>query len=150
MKSKPSHTILLLALCLPFVSHTALADNIVCPPSIIETPSVSTAEKSWTAVAPTGTRWLHDVDIYFGGLSDPGKQVPDSDISSKTRVTVTWVLPRAKDENDTRTYWIGCSYLDTSAILFQKVDAAVTKCVATYDFVPGGGSKPRLSTMICR
>jgi hypothetical protein len=150
MKTVYPYSIFLLVLCLPFMAHTALAANIVCPESIVETPNVLTDEKGWIAVAPTGTRWLHDVDIYFGGLSNPGKQVPDSEKTSKTKETVTWELPRDKDENDKRTYWIGCSYLDTSAILFQKVDAAVTKCVATYDYVPGGGSKPQLSSMICQ
>jgi hypothetical protein len=141
---------LLLALCLPFVAHTAVAANVVCPPSIVETPNVSTKEAGWIAVAPTGKRRLRHVGIYFGSISDPGAQVPDSETSNKAKATVTWQLPRDKDENDTNTYWIGCSYLDTSAILFQKVDAAVTKCVATYDFVPGGGSKPQLSGMVCR
>jgi hypothetical protein len=151
MKSMFSHIALLLALCQPFAAHTAFAANIVCPHSIVETPNVSTEEKGWIVVAPTGKRRLHDVDIYFGNISNHlelGKQVPDSETSSKTKETATWVLPRNKDEND--TYWIGCSYLDTSAILFQKVDAAVTKCVATYDFVLGGGSKPQLSGMVCR
>ena len=153
MKSMFSHFVLLLALCQPFVAHAVLAANIVCPHSIVETANVSTEEKGWTVVAPTGKRRLHDVDIYFGSISNHlelGKQVPDSETSSKIKETVTWVLPRDKDENDTRTYWIGCSYLDTSAVLFKKVDATVTTCVATYDFVPGGGSKPQLSSMICR
>ena len=139
-----------LAFCLSFVAHTAVAANIVCPESIVETPKVLTDEKSWTTVAPTEKRRLENAGIYSGSISDRGAQVPDSETSSKTKETVTWQLPRDKDENDTNTYWIGCSYLDTSAILFQKVDAAVTKCVATYVYVPGGGSKPQLSTMTCR
>jgi hypothetical protein len=143
---------LLLALCLPFVAHTAVAANIVCPESIIETPNVSTEAQGWTSVAPTGKRWLENVGIYYGSIGDHlelGAQVPEEK-SSKNKETATWGVARDKNENDTNTYWIGCSYIDTSAKFFQKVDAAATKCVATYDYVPGGGSKPQLSSMICR
>lgn len=149
MKSVSSHSILLLVLCLPIVASSALAANVVCPPSILETPNVSTVEKGWTVVAPTGTRWLEHVGIYFGSITDPGALVPDSDKSGIAKETVTWQMPRDKDENDTNAYWIGCSYLDTSVILFQKVGASVTTCVASYDLLPTG-ERLRLSAMNCR
>lgn len=140
---------LLLALCLLFVAHTAVAANIACPESIDETPNVSTEAEGWISVAPTGKRWLEKVAIYYGSIGDLSGQVPYSDKSSKTKETVTWDVGLNKDEGDTNVYWIGCSYLHTSAKFVQKVDAAAKFCVASYDLLPTG-SRQRLSTMACR
>jgi hypothetical protein len=138
-------SILLLALFLPFVVHPARAADIVCPLSIVETPGVSTETKDWSVVAPSGERPLEHVGIYLGSLSEHGAQVPDSDEPIKGKEAVTWRL--ARKEGD--TFWIGCSYVGTTAMLFQKVAAAVTTCVASYDLLPIG-KRQRLSAMICR
>lgn len=141
---------LLLALCLLFVAHTAVAANIVCPESIVETPKVITEEKGWTAVTPTEKRRFENAGIYSGSISDLGALVPDSDASGKNKEAATWELRRrGKNENRTDAYWVGCSYEDTNTMLFQKVDAAATTCIASYELLsPDKGLK--FKTMICR
>jgi hypothetical protein len=145
MRSIPLLSILLLALCLPFVAHPAVAANIVCPSSIVEAPGVSTEVKDWSVVAASGERQLEHVGIYLGSISEHGAQVPDSVKSVKAKETVTWRLTRKESD----TFWIGCSYVGTTAMLFQKVDAAVATCVASYDLLPSG-KRQRLSAMSCR
>lgn len=144
------YKLLLIALGLSFVGNMAVAANIVCPESIVETPNVSTEVKGWNSVAPTGKRWLENVGIYFGSISDLGALVPDSEATDKGKETATWEIRRpSKDAKHTDAYWIGCSYEDTNTMLFQKVDAEATMCVASYELLLlGKGLK--FKTMNCR
>lgn len=134
-----------MVLTLPFTALAAVAAEIHCPASITETPTVSTEEKQWIVVAIPGERHLERVGIYLGNPSESGAQVPDSTKTIKKKETVTWRLTRS----ETDTFWVGCSYGGTTAMLFQKVDTSVAACVASYDLLPSG-RRQRLSAMICR
>ena len=103
-----------MVLTLPFA---AVAAEIHCPASITETPTVSTEEKQWLVVATSGVRQLEHVGIYLGNPSEYGAQVPDATKTADKKETVTWRFLRSA----TDTFWIGCSYLGTTAMLFQKV-----------------------------
>lgn len=127
------------------LSCAAPAVEIHCPASMTETPTVSSAEKQWVVVAPSGERYLERVGIYLGNPSEDGAQVPDSTKTDKRKETVTWRLTRS----ETDTFWVGCSYVGTTAMLFQKVDAKATTCVAAYDLLPSG-RRQRLSAMVCQ
>jgi hypothetical protein len=96
---------MLLALYLPFGVHAALAANIVCPPLIVETPSVSTETKGWTSVAHAVERSLLSVGIHYGSILDHlelDALVPDAETSGKTEATATWKLVRDKDKKTMR------------------------------------------------
>lgn len=128
-----------------FTAPAAFAAEIHCPTLITETPTVSKEDKQWIVVASSGERQLERVDIYLGTLSEYGAQVPDSTKTVKKKEIVTWPISRS----ETDTFWVGCSYVGTTATLFQKVDANVTACVASYDLLPSG-KRQRLSAMDCR
>lgn len=128
-------------LVLLFSGDSAVAAEIQCPRTITETPAVSTPNDQWTVVALSGERPLEGVGVYLGDPPEHGAQVPDS-TKTKTRI-VKWRLVRAEKD----TFWVGCTYVGTTAMLFQKVDAKASACAATYDLMPSGRPQ-RLSGMI--
>lgn len=108
-------------------------------------PKVSYAATEWFVVAAADDRPLEHVGIYLGKLSEPGAQVPDAVKSTKAKETVTWRLVRKEGDQ----FWIGCSYVGTTAMLFQEIKPAVRTCIAEYDLLPSG-KRQRLSALVCR
>jgi len=145
MKSRLAFVISLAALKLVCEASPSVAGEIRCPGSITETPSVSTADQGWNIVAGTGTRPLEHVGIYLGDPADYGAQIPDSTKRIGPQERISWRIVRAPAD----TFWVGCSYVGTTAMLFQKLDSSITLCVATYDLLPSG-KRQRLSTLDCR
>lgn len=146
MKSKSFLTVSILALSPLFVAIETRAAAIYCPKVIIETPAVSTVDKEWTVSAISGERLVEHVGIYVGSPSEYGSQVPDSTQTiRKNEETVTWTMPAARTE----IFWVGCSYIGTTAILFKKLDPGITVCVARYALLPTG-RRQRLNGMDCR
>lgn len=145
MRLKLALAIPLAVLCLLSIPLLSIAGEIKCPSSITETPAVSINDKRWTVVTNSGERPLEHVGIYIGTLSEYGAQVPDANKKSKRKETVTWNIKRSP----TDTFWVGCSYVGTTAALFQELDSSVKVCVATYDLLPSGG-RQRLSTVDCQ
>ena len=145
MKSISILSTTLLVLSPLFACSSIPAAEINCPESITETPTVSAVDSIWTVVADTGERRLEHVGIYLGSLSEYGAQVPDSTTTLKKKEMVTWRIIRG----ETDTFWVGCSYVGTTALLFQKLDSSVTKCIATYDLLPTG-RRQWLSSMECQ
>ena len=135
-----SFTLLALSPLVACVSTTAA--EISRPRSITETPTVSTVDSQWTVVASAGKRPLEQVGIYLGTLSEYGAQVPESTKTTKKKEIDIWRIVRA----ETDTFWVGCCYTGTTALLFQNLDPSVTQCVATYDLLPTG-HRQRLSSM---
>ena len=135
----------LAVLCLLSISSPSVAVEVKCPGSITETPIVSINDKQWTVVANSGERPLEHVGIYLGTLSDYGALVPDSTKKTKRKETITWNIKRSP----TDTFWVGCSYIGTTAVLLQKLDFGLKVCVATYDLL-STGRRQRLSTLDCQ
>lgn len=131
-------------LILSFSGDSAVAAEIFCPRTITETPTVATANNQWTVVALLGERPLEGVGVYLGDPPEHGAQVPDSTKTIKKARIVKWRLVRAEKD----TFWVGCTYVGTTAMLFQKLDAKVSACAATYDLLPSGRPQ-RLSGMVC-
>lgn len=145
MRLELTLTIPVAVLCLLSISSPSVAGDIKCPGSITETPTVSLTDKRWTVVTNSGERPLEHVGIYLGTLSEYGAQVPDATKKSKRKETVTWNIQRSP----TDTFWVGCSYVGTTAVLLQELDSSVNVCMATYDLLPSG-RRQRLSTLNCQ
>lgn len=126
-------------------SSVSVAEPIRCPDSISETPTVLSNEKSWIAVVKTGDRPLERVGVYLGSLTEYGAQVPDNTETSKKSETVTWNLNRFPEDS----FWIACSYAETSAMLFQPLAASIKQCVATYELLPTG-RRQKLAAVNCQ
>jgi hypothetical protein len=145
MRAKSGLPIFFLVIFLLVRAAASAATEITCPDSIRETSTVSINDEQWNVVANSGERLLERVGIYLGTLSEYGAQVPDTTKKSKLQEAVTWNIKRSP----TDTFWIGCSFVGTSSMLFQKLDDRVTVCVASYDLLPSG-KRQRLNVMDCR
>lgn len=141
---KPTLFLFILALVLT-ISASIFAAEIHCPASINETPNISNKYIQWTVVANSGERPLERAGVYLGIPPDYGAQVPDSTKSDKKKETVTWKISRANSD----LFWIGCSYVGTTATLFQQIGNTIEVCTATYDLLPSG-KRLRLYTLECR
>lgn len=120
------------------------ADEIKCPSFIFEQPTISDSPKEWTVVAKVGERPLEQVGIYLGSLVEAGAQVPDSSQKVKLKEIVTWNIQRSPED----TFWVGCSFVGTSAMMFQKIETKIKSCTATYELLPTG-RRQRLLSMSC-
>ncbi|MDR0777376.1 MAG: hypothetical protein LBE81_12175 [Azonexus sp.] len=148
MTSRFAFSIFVAASCLLFKASPALSAVIDCPESIVETPSVSINDKIWTVVAKTGERPLEQVGIYQSRTDTAdvyGAQVPDSTKTTKRQEVSTWNLVRSP----TDTFWVGCSYVGTTAIVLKRLDPDTKKCVATYEPNPPSRWK-KLSVFRCQ
>lgn len=126
--------------------HQAVAAlEINCPANLSETPSVLSLDPMWTIAATAGERPLDTVGVYWGSPEQRGAQVPDDTQKKKSLETLTWRLPKA----DGGQYWIGCSYTNTTAMLYQKIAPTYSQCLATYTLLPTG-RRLRLAAMHCK
>ena len=125
--------------------QTAAALEIRCPANLMETPGVVSPDPLWTIAATTGERPLDSVGVYWGSTDQRGAQVPDDTQKIKSLETVTWQLPKA----DGGHYWVGCSYTNTTAMLYQKIVPTYSRCTATYTLLPSG-RRLRLAAMLCQ
>jgi hypothetical protein len=124
---------------------TAHSMEVACPGFVVETPSVTNSDASWQVAAAAGERPLDHAGVYLGGLAQLGAQVPDSTRKKKNLETVTWRLRRAEGDQ----YWIGCSYIGTTALMVQKINSGFDECVASYELLPTG-RRQRLKGVLCR
>lgn len=145
MKSKLAGALLSALLGLSLRAAPSVATEINCPDSIKEAPSVLTADRGWIVVATRGERPLEQAGIYLGKPAQYGAQVPDSTTKTKKTETVSWRLIRSP----TDIFWVGCSYVGTTAMLFRRLDAAVTFCAVSYELLPSG-KRLRVSHVDCR
>jgi len=125
--------------------QTAAALEIRCPANLMETPGAVSPDPLWTIAATTGERPLDSVGVYWGSTDQRGAQVPDDTQKKKSLETVTWQLPKA----DGGHYWLGCSYTNTTAMLYQKIAPTYSRCAATYTLL-SSGRRLRLAAMLCQ
>ena len=112
----------------------ARATAVACPPSLVETPVVSSLLPGWEVDVRAGRRPLSDTAIHLSHGSDRDDLAPDFTSLSGHQETATWTLP----PRDGSVYWVACSYGSTSALLLQRVPESARRCVATYDVLKSG------------
>ncbi len=110
------------------------AATITCPPTVIETPFVSSLLAGWEVDVRAGRRTLSDATIQRSRGSDRGGVAPDATRLSGRQETATWTLSPGEGS----VYWVACSYGGTSALLLQKVPDTARRCTATYEVLQTG------------
>lgn len=95
-------------------------------------------------MANPGQRPLEHAGIYLRTGTDFGAQVPDSTRQNKREESVRWQLPAPGRE----AYWLGCSYLGTTARLFVRIKPEAKACIVTYALLPTG-KRQRLKAIDC-
>lgn len=134
-----------LALAQGMLALPVFAAASQCPATIQETPSVQSPDAPWRVVAASGERPLEQVAIYLGPAELLGAQVPDSTRRDKTRETVAWQIVRQADDS----FWVGCSYVGTTALLIKPLPASVKRCQVTYALLPNG-KRQRVVSLDCQ
>lgn len=88
---------------------------------------------------------MDQAGIYIGIGAEYGAQVPDTTRKSNREERVNWRMPSPATE----TYWVGCSYVGTTALLVIKLKPTIEACVATYTLLPTG-RRQRLKNIDCQ
>lgn len=115
-------------------AHAAQAVVISCPNSLLEQPQLKRKEGEWTLVTTTAERPLERAFVVLGPELELGALIPDT---TKRRGMVevdTWHLHRAPGDR----FWIGCSYVGTTARAFSELAVEITACDVKYALLPGG------------
>jgi hypothetical protein len=134
-----------LAVGFSFFSLAASGITIQCPQTIIEKPAVASANPAWSVIASSGERPVEHAGVYLGIGPEYGAQVPDSTKTSNREEFVSWKMPSGAAE----TFWIGCSYTGTTAMLIVKLKPDIASCVVTYARLPTG-KRQHLKNIDCR
>ena len=124
---------LMLASLMSLVTGCAAA-NLSCPESINEVPSLQDTPSPWTPLVEQGSRHLDQVAVYFGHPNQRGAQVPDRSLKNKVEETVIWGVSASGGGQ----YWVGCSYVGTTALLITQVASSARECRAQYTLLPTG------------
>jgi hypothetical protein len=127
------------------VAAHAAPQVLTCPASLQEQPQVREVPAPWQLGNPAGERPLERAAIFLGaGAAMLDAQVPDATERSKGREQVRWRLLRGEGD----TFWLGCTYTGTSAMLVQPLAAELTRCVVTYELL-ATGRRSRLERVQC-
>lgn len=109
----------------------AQQEEIVCPPAILASTTVATAE-GWEPVGGAAEYKLEHAQLFSGHPSDEVQVTPDESAKGKSLIA-QW---RIKHEQASE-FWIGCAYRDTTVVLARKLDTRLSRCVARYDQTDG-------------
>lgn len=115
-------------------SLSVMAQAIQCPSSITEKPSVEHDYLNWNVVTKSDERHLEGIGIYLRYDDQYSSQVPYTDEQKKNKQIVSWRIEHTPEF----TYWVGCSYIDTSAILYQQINKNAKTCTVTYELTKYG------------
>ena len=124
---------------------SARAETITCPPAMVETPVVSSLLKGWEVDVRAGRRTLAGAAIHVSRGSERRGVAPDATSRSGRQEVAAWTIA----PSDGETYWVACSYGDTSALLLQRVPETARRCFATYD-VGNAGRRLGVQSVECR
>lgn len=127
------------------LSFAASGATIQCPRTIVEKPTVASANPAWSVISNSGERQVEHAGVYLGIGNEYGAQVPDGTRIAGHEEYVSWRMPPAAAES----YWIGCSYRGTTAMLILKLKPDIASCVVTYALLPTG-KRLRLKNIDCR
>lgn len=128
----------------------ATGQTFSCPESIIEQAhvdqsSVDAVAQGWQVSVLKGSRYLESASIYLEHQGEYGAQVPDHTTTKASKEVLTWNISQAPDF----TFFVGCSYTNTSAVLYEKIDSRFKKCVLTYELLPTG-SRQKVGSIKCK
>ncbi|WP_157200881.1 STY0301 family protein [Massilia sp. Root351] len=105
--------------------------DIVCPPAILASTTVATAD-GWEPVGGAAEYKLEHAQLFSGHPSGEVQVRPDESSRDKSVVTQWRLNPAQAPE-----FWIGCAYRDTTVLLARKLDTRLSRCIARYDRTNG-------------
>ncbi len=113
--------------CATLASHLACADA-TCPPTLAVEQKASAPSADWTVSSSGYNTALAGVTIFDGPPANQASLLPDDERTSSDTVFQTWKLGK----NDAG-YWLECDYANTTAQIYQRLPASVSRCDVTYE-----------------
>jgi hypothetical protein len=111
-----------------------------CPAELAVVEQASVPNADWSVGYSGYKIALAGVTVFEGPPSEQASLVPDSDQTTKDTVVQTWRL--LKSTRRYWSYWLQCQYANTTAQIYRRLPADVTRCDVTYErnvFFGGGG-----------
>jgi hypothetical protein len=129
----------LIFLAFAMVAPQAASGQSTCPPEITVEQKASAPDSNWTVTYSGYKTAVAGVTIFDGPPAEQASLVPDTDKTTESTVIQTWRLLKSN-----RGYWLQCQYANTTAQIYQRLPANVSRCDVTYErnvFFGGGGSR---------
>ncbi len=124
----------LIAVGLLLTLHTLSAAELTCPASLSVTPNVQEPGKGWKVFNGAESVPLDQVVMFLDNPSHKGSLVPDDSQKTKTEARDRWTFHRASGD----TYWLGCAYLNTTAVAARELEQNISQCEVRYSLLPTG------------
>ncbi len=99
-----------------------------CPATISVEQKASAPAADWTVAYSGYQTAAAGVTIFDGPPSQQASLVPDNEKTNEDAVVQTWRLARSD-----RGYWLQCEYANTTAQIYRRLPASVTRCDVTYE-----------------
>jgi hypothetical protein len=99
-----------------------------CPATISVEQKASAPAADWTVAYSGYQTAVAGVTIFDGPPAQQASLVPDNEKTTKDAVIQTWRLAKSD-----RGYWLQCDYANTTAQIYRRLPADVTRCDVTYE-----------------
>jgi len=113
--------------CATLAPHLARAEA-TCPPTLAVEQKASAPSTEWTISSSGYNTALAGVTIFDGPPANQASLMPDNEQMSADTVFQTWKLGK----NDAG-YWLECDYANTTAQIYKRLPANVSRCDVTYE-----------------
>jgi hypothetical protein len=113
--------------CATLPPHLARAEA-TCPPTLAVEQKASAPSTEWTISSSGYNTALAGVTIFDGPPANQASLMPDNEQMSADTVFQTWKLGK----NDAG-YWLECDYANTTAQIYKRLPANVSRCDVTYE-----------------
>ena len=115
------------------IAWATLAPNLACaeatcPPTLAVEQKASAPSTDWTVSSSGYNTALAGVTIFDGPPANQASLLPDDEQTTSDMVFQTWKLAK----NDTG-YWLECDYANTTAQIYERLPASVSRCEVSYE-----------------
>jgi hypothetical protein len=107
--------------------HLANA-QATCPLALAVEEKASAPAPDWTVTYTGYKTMVAGVTIFDGPPADQASLVPDNEQTTEDVVSQTWKLAKSD-----RGYWLQCEYANTTAQIYRRLPASVTRCDVSYE-----------------
>jgi len=115
------------------IACATLAPNLACaeatcPPTLAVEQKASAPSTDWTVSSSGYNTALAGVTIFDGPPANQASLLPDDEQTTSDMVFQTWKLAK----NDAG-YWLECDYANTTAQIYERLPASVSRCEVSYE-----------------
>ncbi len=132
--------------CATLAPHLARAE-VTCPPTLAVEQKATAPSAEWTVASSGYNTALAGITIFEGPPASQASLVPDDERTTRDSVLQTWKLGK----NDAG-YWLECDHANTTAQVYKRLPASVSRCDVTYqrDVRFGGEGRRVVKSVRCK